>query len=183
MALIFSVLGSIIILNKIGLIGKNNRKSSKKTALQQSDEEINQYYTDKIRTMQEMHQEECKIYKKKIQSLTNTINSRSRFKEEIETEDEDDSMDNHDLSEKYELDMNKAKEYASKIGINPNGITDPDVLPLVWDKVKDNIDLALMLGIVRRRRRMAEITPVKQNSYQQDITSTAQTLINQGHYA
>ena len=179
------ILCSVFALNKMGLVGKNMRKSAKKTDVENADKEINQYYSDKIRTMQEMHQEECKLYKKKIQSLTNAVNGMERWKKRYsdEEEEEDDNDNELEFAEKYEIDFNKAKEYASKIGIDSNGITDPEILPIVVEKIKENEELALMLGIIRRKGTMGNMASNQQNGNQSPIDATAQALIDAGQYA
>jgi len=183
MALFCGVSILILISNKIGLIGKTNQKTSKQSEVRQSDKELNQYWTEKVRSMQEIHQEEIKIYKKKIQSLTNTINSRSRFTKYESEEEEDDNDNDLNFAEKYEIDFNKAKEYAGKIGIDSNGITDPEILPIVVEKIKENEELALMLGIIRRKGTMGNMAQNQQNSNQSPIDATAQALIDAGQYA
>lgn len=59
---------------------------------------------------------------------------------------EEGSVEN--LQQNYTINPIKAVEYIKKLGMNPDALSNPALAPLVWDKLNENKDLALVMGIL-----------------------------------
>jgi len=59
---------------------------------------------------------------------------------------EEGSVEN--LQQNYVVNPIKAVEYIKKLGMNPDALSNPALAPMVWEKLNENKDLALMTGIL-----------------------------------
>lgn len=78
----------------------------------------------------------------KLQEKVNKIELEQQ--ELIDTEEG--SVEN--LQQNYVINPIKAVEYIKKLGMNPDALSNPALAPMVWEKLNENKDLALMTGIL-----------------------------------
>jgi len=80
--------------------------------------------------------------KARIQEKLNKLEIQKQ--EEIETEEG--SVEN--LQQNYEINPVKAVELVKSLGMNPEALTNPALAPLVWEKLNENKDLAIVMGLI-----------------------------------
>ncbi len=59
---------------------------------------------------------------------------------------EEGSVEN--LQQNYSINPLKAVEYVKKLGMNPEALSNPALAPLIWEKLNENKDLALVMGVL-----------------------------------
>lgn len=110
-----------------------------------------------------VHQEEKKVIEDtlniKIANLINQNKSLDTLKRKsderlnkIKMKEDEVELENEGsverLKQEYEINPIKAVEYVKKLGFNPDALNNPALAPLVWEKLNDNKDLALVMGII-----------------------------------
>ncbi len=138
-------IGVIFLLKVVGAFGKKVKKITPKDRIEES-------YKRQTEVVSENYLIEINQLKKDKQSMYGKMNRLqakvNKFQDNIDEgyEDEDDA---DLLQSKYEIVPEKAVEYAKKLGFNVDALNNPSLTPLFWSKVKDNVELALTLGIIR----------------------------------
>lgn len=77
--------------------------------------------------------------------LQEKYNKMELEKQEL-IETEEGSVEN--LQQNYTINPVKALEYVKKLGMNPDALSNPALAPMVWEKLNENKDLALITGIL-----------------------------------
>ena len=145
---------------------KNQQKTTKSKLPKSNNDVAVEVSNQNIRLMQESYTNQLKQMR---EELTSTQRSLSRYKallkkyqEENEigmmSEQSDDNDDINDLQRNYEIDPQKAIQYTQKLGLNPQALSNPALTNILWQKLNENKDMALMLGIIRPKGMAQPIT-------------------------
>lgn len=181
----------ILVLGSLGTIflGINFTKikqfHAKKLPKKTNNEIVQEVSTSNIRTLQESYTMQIKQLR---EELTSTQRSLSRYKqlvrelkekEDLGMEDDEDVEDDsiEALQQQYQIDPKKAIEFATKLNLNPAGLNNPALTPVIWQKIKENFDLAVLLGIIRPKQSNGLAQPTAEISTGQ--TSSIETVFTE----
>lgn len=144
---------------------RNQRNTTKKTVKSQTET----FAAEQIREIQELYQNKIVILQEtikeqhtRIKSLQNAVNRYKGIEKNSQSDDDDEESAIEELSNDYEIDPKKALEYAQKFNLNVGALNNPALQNLIWEKIKENKDTALLLGIIRPKSGLAQ--PIAQGS-------------------
>lgn len=130
---------------RFGLIGK---KSEVVLGLEKvkeiHDEELRAITDIKNVEIANLQKEKSVLQSKWQRSHEKVLKIEAKNQELIDTEEG--SVEN--LQQNYTINPVKAFEYVKKLGMNPDALSNPALAPMVWEKLNENRDLALISGII-----------------------------------
>lgn len=166
---------------------KNTQPRVKKGRKKSIEDSIDQSMEERIKILKESYETETEMLKKdkqrmhvKLNTLTTKYNKLLDEFEESEEDDEDDTRSKSEINDDSNLDFlkdfdivpEKAMKYANDLGLNAQALSDPALQPMIMEKLKENKEVALALGIIRPKGIGATVA---QNTQPE---SPQQTLIN-----
>lgn len=120
-------------------------------------EELDELVKSQVRQIQENSEIQIHSLRKINQGLQNKINRIQGLYDKIKArqleDDEDEEEDNDELLSKYDIDWPKALQYGQQMGLQTQGFDMNNVAlkELVQEKILDNSEVAIALGILRPR--------------------------------
>lgn len=169
---------------------RNKPQLTKNKPIKTAKDELESLVKEQVRVIQDNYLEQIQMLKKDKSNLQNKVNRieglYNKLKSEVNQYEDEDSAEDEEsiiaLQQQYEIDPQKAIEYATKLKLNPAGLNNPALTPLIWEKIKEHQDIALMLGIIRPRNGIKTIETIGtgQAGGQSDIYAELQ---KNGQYA
>lgn len=155
----FVILGIFVIVYQKYV--KNEQKATKSNKKQQTEtleSQIKGLAGEQLREFQSIYQQKIEILQTSIMELKKeniSLNrALARYKgidkqNQSNTEEDEDTESVSKLMAEYEIDPQKAIQYTQKLGLNPQALSNPALTTILWEKLLENKDMALMLGIIR----------------------------------
>jgi|APSaa5957512535_1039671.scaffolds.fasta_scaffold06084_9 hypothetical protein len=177
------IIGTGFSLKIMGKFGTKVKKKSKK-------EELTNVIELQNKAIGENYLIEIAQLKKDKQSLYGKINRlqdknnklAEQLENQIEEEEEEEEIDSSDIQSKYEIVPEKAIKYVADFGLNPEALSNPALAPIVWQKIEENLDIALAIGVIRPKGTISQMetpTAPTQDSGQAFIDS----IVSKGNTA
>lgn len=140
------IIGMIFSLKILGLFGKKVKKSKAKESnldiIEQQHKAIVENFLIEIAQL-----------KKDKQSLYGKINrlqeKNNKLAETFENSIDETEINSDDIQNQYEIVPEKAIKYVADMGLNPEALSNPALAPIVWEKIGENLEIALAIGVIR----------------------------------
>ena len=119
---------------------------------------------------------------KLVEKLNKFMDDEEEDDEEEDEEEEEDTS-NLDFLKDFDIIPEKAEQYAKQLGLNPTALADPALQPLILEKLKENKELAITLGIIRPKILGATITQTPDTSGKSPAQIIIDTVAASGNMA
>lgn len=158
---------------------KKNQIITKNKPIKTTKDELENLVKEQVRVIQDNYIAQIEMLKKDKSSIQNKLNRIEglyyKLKSEVNEYDESEESDSiESLMSQYDIDPQKAIEYTKKLGLNPQALANPALQNVVWEKIKEHQDIALMLGIIRPKGMVQQITPNTSTSDTQNLYAELQ---------
>jgi len=117
----------------------------------------------------QMLQTDKKRLRTKVTKLTEKCNKLMDEQDKAEENEEIENINEDSFLTDYEIIPEKAMKYAKDLGLNPNALNNPALQPIIMEKLKDNKEVALALGIIQPRTSGQTITSNTESKTREQI--------------
>ena len=137
--------GLIMLSARFGLIGK-------KTEVVLGLDKVKEIHKEEIKAITDIKNVEIANLQKE-KSVLQTKNQRTQEKlnkieDATQKQIQTDEGSVERLQQEFEINPIKAVELVRSLGMNPDALSNPALAPLLWEKLNDNKDFAIIMGVL-----------------------------------